>query len=85
MIMYFGNFHTPLVCEGKLQNQTEKEFLGPNEASPEYFPGSCYIDIYLDLACPPVYIGRIPVNCQCVSDYKGMNACFFLEGFLEHV
>ena len=51
------------VC-GKLQNQTEKEFLGPNEASPEYFPGTCYIDIYLDLASPLVYIGRIPVNCQ---------------------
>ena len=65
MIMYFGNFHTPLVCEGKLQNQTEKEFLGPNEVAPDFLSGCRYIEkLRFSMS---VYIGKITVNCQRVS------------------
>ena len=48
--MYFNNFHTPLVCEGKLQNQTEKEFLGPNEVATDFYPDVAILRNF-DLAC----------------------------------
>ena len=60
-------FHTPLVYEGvwKIAKTLKKmSFKGLEKRLRNIF----YNLLLWDLACLPLYIGRIPVNCQCVSD-----------------
>ena len=45
-------------------------------------PRNIFYNLLLwDLACLPLYIGRIPVNCQCVSDVYRHECLLFSRRF----
>ena len=57
-------FHTPMVHEGVCENIKKMSFKGLEKR-----PRNIFYNLLLwDLACLPLYISWIPVNCQLVSD-----------------
>ena len=78
--MTFGNFPHTLVIWGFMENCKNLKKMSFKDL--EKRPRNIFYNLLLwDLACLPLYIGRIPVNCQCVSDVLWHECLLFSRRF----